>query len=83
MLNVIWLAVPGGGGGFTFESRIAWRNEPGPMSLVFVTVKTKTKGDVTSWTPFASSYTELVVPQAWLLSALRSRDCGTALARMA
>src|SRR5215813_4837972 len=41
MLNTIKFDVPGGGGGLAFESRIAWRNEPGPVSSVFVTVKTK------------------------------------------
>ena len=37
----------------TLASIIAWRNEPGPLSLVFATVKTK-EGDVTLWTPFAA-----------------------------
>src|ERR1700726_2021764 len=38
MLN--WIRfVMFGGGGFALESRIAWRSEPAPMSLVLVTVK--------------------------------------------
>ena len=53
MLNTIRFDVPGGGGGLAFESRIAWRNEPGPVSSVFVTVKTK--GILTLRTPFGSA----------------------------
>src|ERR1700719_4721627 len=38
MLN--WIRfVMFGGGGFAFESRIAWRSEPASLSLVLVTVK--------------------------------------------
>ena len=52
MLNTIRFDVPGGGGGLAFESRIAWRNEPEPVSSVLVTAKTE--ANVTLRTAFDS-----------------------------
>ena len=38
MLNAMRFVVPAGGG-FALESKIAWRNDPPPLSVVVVTVK--------------------------------------------
>src|SRR5262245_30027134 len=75
---IVWTPAPGmlnaivSRPGFPFASRIAWRSDPGPESLVFVTVKVAAESDP------ARAMSPIAIPILVLTSKLLSAPRGIA-----